>query len=91
MVARGAVKFNGALKFYAAAGESGAEKTCAFCGECGVRLYHDSGGDLISVKAGTLGDTSALISPRHIWTKRAQPWLAPLLAESECFAEEPPE
>ncbi len=88
---RADIKFTGDLKFYNTAGDSGREKTCAFCGKCGTRLYHDSGADFLSVKAGTLDDTSELKPTHHIWTKRAQPWLSPLFATSECYEGEPPE
>ena len=58
-------------------GDSGAEKVCAFCPRCGSRIYHARGGSSapISMKAGTLNDTSWLTPVAHIWTKRAQPWL----------------
>ena len=48
-----------------------------FCPTCGVRIFHDGGEETaeISVKAGSLDDTSVLTPAAHIWTKRAQPWM----------------
>ena len=47
-----------------------------FCGACGVRLIHGARDDeAVSLKAGTLDDTSWLWPAAHIFTARAQPWL----------------
>jgi hypothetical protein len=62
------------LKFFSAVCDRGRVKTCAFCGDCGTRIYHSTGGK-ISVKAGTLDDTSALHPTHHFWTQRKQPWV----------------
>ena len=58
-------------------------------------LYH-AGGDVredgsptLSMKAGTLDDTSAVAPTSHLWTKRAQPWLAPVLNGAVCYETEP--
>ena len=91
IVAREQIALSGELKFWKTAGESGREKVCAFCPQCGARLYHAYPGGHISVKAGTLDDISQLRPARHIWTKRALPWLSPLLKKSECYEGEPPE
>ncbi len=53
---------------------------CYFCPECGTRLYHqcftDEGDDpFISIKPGTLTDTSWLRPGCHVWTQHAQPWV----------------
>ena len=84
-----AVEFTGARPhIYRTCGESGREKVCAFCGACGTRLYHAGviqGGTILSMKAGTLDDTSVVSPSCHIWTKRAQPWLKPLLERNVCF------
>ena len=95
-VARDAVNFTGAEpRIYRTCGDSGREKVCAFCGECGTRLYHASGGvreegsTTLSMKAGTLDDTSVVVPTSHLWTKRAQSWLAPVLKDDVCFETEP--
>jgi len=56
---------------------SGADQTCHFCADCGVRIYHASSGNpaIYIVKAGTLDDTGALVPAGQIWTGSAQPWL----------------
>ena len=95
-VERDAVELTGAEpRIYRTSGESGREKTCAFCGECGTRLYHAGGGvreggsTTLSMKAGTLDDTSVVVPTSHLWTKRAQPWLAPVLNGAVCYETEP--
>jgi hypothetical protein len=51
---------------------------CIFCGECGVRLYHEPEANpkVTIVKPGTLDDTSWLAPVGHIWTRSAQRWVA---------------
>ena len=91
-VARDAIEFRGAEpRIYLTRGGSGREKHCAFCGNCGTRLYHASGAARapLSVKAGSLDDTSGLAPTCHLWTRRAQPWMAPLLENALCFEAEP--
>ena len=41
------------------------------------------------MKAGTLDDTSVVAPTSHLWTKREQPWLAPVLKDDVCFETEP--
>jgi hypothetical protein len=65
---------SGDLKFFNVVCDSGRIKTCAFCRDCGTRVYH-SVGYTISVKPGTLDDTSSLQPTHHYWTKRKQPWV----------------
>ena len=95
-VERDAVEFTGAEpRIYRTSGDSGREKRCAFCAECGTRLYHVGGGvreegsTMLSMKAGTLDDTSDVVPTSHLWTKRAQPWLAPVLSGAVCYETEP--
>lgn len=56
---------------------SGRQMLCAFCPVCGCRLFHRYAGanDLMSIKPGTLDDTSWLRPVGHIFTSRRQPWL----------------
>ena len=72
-------------------GGSGKAKLCAFCGRCGTRIYHGSDDPEapLSVKAGTLSDTSCIRPIAHIWTSSAQPWLRIDDAEMLCFETEP--
>jgi hypothetical protein len=58
--------------------DSGNEVTGTFCPECGVRIHHalKSTPDMLSIKPGTLDDTSWLRPDLFIWMKSAQGWLA---------------
>jgi len=65
---------SGELQIFSVLCDSGRTKECAFCGSCGTRIYH-RGEWGMSVKAGTLDDTSGLNPDAHYWTKRKQPWV----------------
>ncbi len=91
-----AVAFTGAVpRIYTTRSDSGNLKHCAFCVACGTRLYHTGGEiggegeEILSLKAGTLDDPAALRPVCHIWTRRAQPWVARLLEGKRCFKEAP--
>ncbi len=79
------------LKRWDTRGEDGRSKRCAFCPDCGTRLYHASERDdaAISVKAGSLDDTRWLRPVAHIWLQSAQPWLEIEREPGPCFAQEP--
>jgi len=81
----------GELKFWSTTADSGDEKRCAFCPECGTRIYHgfDDGSSRISIKAGTLDDTSKLDPVAHIWTRRAHRWLHLGSSGVQCHDTEP--
>ena len=92
LVERHAIAFSGAEpRVYLTSGSSGRKKHCAFCGECGTRIYHTGDGksSILSIKAGSLDDASSLAPTCHLWTRSAQPWVAPLLEDAVCFEEEP--
>ena len=67
----------GEPKTFASKAASGRAKLGAFCPQCGTRLYHKPEGRLgrVSVKPGTLDDTSWLKPDMHIWTSSKQPWV----------------
>ena len=65
---------SGVLKTFEVKCDSGRIKTCAFCPDCGTRIYHQTGNGM-SLKAGTLDDTSWLNPEAHYWTKRKQSWV----------------
>jgi hypothetical protein len=67
----------GRLKFWSKTADDGSAKNCAFCPECGTRIYHasDDPAAPISVKAGSLDNNSHISPVAHIWTKRAHRWL----------------
>lgn len=84
---------SGNPKIWERAATSGGTVECAFCPECGSRLYHKPSSDpeIVSVKAGSLDDTSWLRPVGHIWTRSRQPWVeigdAP---PSLAYEQEPP-
>jgi len=67
----------GEPKTYLSTSEAGRTKRGIFCPDCGTRIYHkpDWRKGMVSVKAGTLDDTSALKPDMHIWTSSRQPWV----------------
>lgn len=87
----------GEPKIWSVRADSGALKRCAFCADCGSRVYHaaedaeDSADSAapISIKAGTLDDTSWLRPSAHLWTSRAQPWVHLDAARFDLHGQEP--
>lgn len=79
------------LKTWDTRGEDGAIKRCAFCPDCGTRIIHgsDNPDKVISIKAGSLDDTSWLDPVAHIWLQSAQPWIAIDRDRYLCFDREP--
>ena len=75
----------GHLKTFEVIAESGRIKTCAFCPECGVRIYNTTGSRK-SIKAGTLDDPTRLRPDAHYWTKRKQNWVV-LPPDVPCYAD----
>ena len=57
--------------------ESGSALVCEFCPSCGVRLFHrrEAYEADLSLKAGSLDDTSWLVPAGHIWTGSKQKWV----------------
>jgi len=77
---------SGSLKTFGTQTESGRSKTCAFCPDCGVRIYNATSSRK-SIKAGTLDDVSKLQPKAHFWTSRKQSWIA-LPTNLPCYREE---
>lgn len=48
-----------------------------FCGDCGSRIAHGQrpAAGVLSVRSGTLDDTSWVEPVGEIWTRSAQPWV----------------
>ena len=74
---------SGELKMFEVVADSGRQKTCAFCGNCGVRIYNETSA-LKSIKPGTLDDTSWLTPDAHYWTRSKQQW-TPLPGDVPCY------
>jgi len=68
---------SGQLKHWVRSLPSGRSMECSFCPNCGTRLFHKILGqsDIMSIKPGTLDDTSWLKPAGHIWTRSMQPWV----------------
>ncbi|MBF2759163.1 MAG: GFA family protein [Ectothiorhodospiraceae bacterium AqS1] len=89
---RQGVEFRGKTpRIWRTAGDSGAPKLCAFCAECGTRLYHtgEAFDDPLTIKGGSLDETSDLEPACHLWTMRSQKWTQPLLERDGGFEKEP--
>ena len=67
----------GELKTFDRKADSGRTVTCAFCPECGTRIYHEPQyrQGAINIKPGTFDDTSFLQPVLEVWTVRKHGWL----------------
>ena len=77
-VAEGDFRFTrGEPRFYEWRSAADRGKGAAFCGACGVRLYHANEWQpgTLAVKPGTLDDTGGFTPDLHIWTGSKQPWV----------------
>ncbi len=77
-VPRAAIQIvRGQPKMWTRNADSGRSVTCAFCANCGTRLFHDRSynRETINIKAGTLDDPNWLRPIGNIWTDSAQPWV----------------
>ena len=65
----------GTPKFWSRATDAGHTLECAFCPDCGSRLWHQQRGnaETISVKGGSLDEPVDLRRAVHIWTSRMLP------------------
>ena len=63
----------GVAKKWSRPTDSGGALDCYFCPNCGSRLWHEDehGGDLVSIKGGSLDRPPDLSSVPHVWTRRA--------------------
>ena len=67
----------GEVKTFVSTSATGRAKLGAFCPRCGTRIYHkpEWRPGTVSVKPGTLDDTSGLKPDMHIWISSKQPWV----------------
>jgi hypothetical protein len=65
----------GTPQFWTRDTDSGRKLTCAFCPECGSRVWHQhsSTSETVSVKGGSLDDRVDTSNAVHIWTLRKLP------------------
>jgi hypothetical protein len=56
---------------------SGRTVDCAFCPDCGSRLFHlpTRNDAVVNVKPGTLDEPDRVRPVGHLWTASAQPWV----------------
>jgi len=81
---------SGELATFTVTCDSGRRKECLFCPACGTRIVHRvEGREVVSVKAGTLDDTSGLSPTLHIWVRSRQPWVL-LPEDAPRYETEPP-
>lgn len=67
----------GEPKTFVSKSAAGRSKLGAFCPQCGTRIYHkpEWRRGAVSIKPGTLDNTSWLRPDMHIWTRSKQPWV----------------
>lgn len=65
----------GTPKFWSRPTDAGNTLECAFCPDCGSRLWHQRVGntETVSIKGGSLDEPIDLASAVHIWTTRKLP------------------
>jgi len=63
----------GAPKFWTRDTDSGRKLICAFCPDCGSRLWHESEAGWITLKGGSLDRPVDVSKAIHLWTKRKLP------------------
>ena len=74
---------SGELKLYVKIAESGAQRSQAFCPECGTPIYATSVGDgpkVHGIRVGTIRQRDALAPVRQVWIRSAQQWLPEIMS-----------
>jgi hypothetical protein len=76
MVNADSVKFQGEMKDWSRAADSGNISGAKFCPTCGNRIYHfdPSEPDKLKLKPSNLSDTSIINPTIHIWVSEKQDW-----------------
>ena len=67
----------GEPKYWYRNSESGNKVSCAFCSDCGTRLFHlpSRNEETVNIKPGTLDETKWLKPVGHVWISSAQTWM----------------
>jgi hypothetical protein len=70
--------------------DSGRVLDCAFCPDCGARLWHQRAAhaEVVTVKAGSLDVPIDISDAVHIWTSRRMPGVV-IPATARCYEGEP--
>jgi hypothetical protein len=68
---------SGSPKTFTRTSDSGRPVVCAFCPDCGTRIYHETRwlDGVLNIKPGTFDDTSFLRPQAQIWTAKKQGWV----------------
>lgn len=84
------IEIEGQPKGFYVQAESGAQKVCEFCPDCGTRLFHGRRPDAetFNIKGGTLDDAAWLRPAGHIWTRSRQAFVT-IGADELCFEKGP--
>ena len=87
---RDSLNVEGELRAYEYAGDSGRKLAINFCPNCGAPVLLDIRAmpDLVSIKVGSLDDTSWFDPTVDIWTDSAQSWF-PTTGDRRRFPENP--
>lgn len=80
----------GSIKTWTRPADSGGTVECAFCPNCGSRVWHGSitGESEIGIKGGSLDDPPDLTGAKQIWVSRKLPGVV-LPDNAICYDEEP--
>ncbi len=80
----------GTPKFWSRPTDSGRRIRCAFCPNCGSRLWHEREGpaETLTIKAGSLDEPVDFSTAIHIWTSRKLPGMV-IPAGVPQFTQEP--
>lgn len=75
---------------FAMKADSGTDKDCLFCGECGTRILNELSRlpKSVNLKPGTLDDTSWLKPVAHVWVSSGQGWV-PIPESMKTFEKNP--
>lgn len=81
---------SGTPRYWARDADSGGKVECAFCPDCGTRLWHQDAADsrTMAIKGGSLDDPPSLSRAHHIWTKRKLEGMV-ILEGARAYPEEP--
>jgi hypothetical protein len=89
---RGFLVTQGSAQFWTRRADSGREVRCAFCPDCGSRLWHEREGtsETLTIKAGSLDEPVDMTNAVHIWTSRKLRGLV-IPEDALQYPEEPPD
>lgn len=83
---------SGELNSFKRQADSGQVFTNSFCPDCGTRIHHHASKapEHLSLKPGTLDDTSWLRPTHHVFARSAQPWFV-FPEDAKVFETVPPD